>query len=244
MNSETSILANSGLMLILCVIPIVIVTVQAVIFLMRAWREADRIGIDKGVLKKVVVNSAIFSIVPSLPIIIIMAVLMPALGKYLPWLRLSVIGSAMYENMAADMTVKAFGLSGIADSGLTPSIFLSVAWVMTIGIISYPIWNIIALKRYDMKITSMKGKGGFIEKAIPALFVGVMAVLGIPQLVNFSNPTGITTVIIAGISVVLLDKIANKTGISALKDFSFPISMVIGMVSAIPFNNLFTLLAA
>ena len=244
MNNETSLISNSGLMLILCIIPITIVIVQAVVFLNRAWKEAERIGIDKGILKKVAVNSAVFSIVPSLPIIIIMAVLMPTLGTFFPWLRLTVIGSAMYENMAADITVKAFGLAGVADPGMTPSIFLSVAWVMTIGIISYPIWNIIALKKYDKKLSSMKNKGGFIEKAIPALFTGVMAVLGAPMLVDFNNLTGITTIIVAGILVMLLEKIAKKTEISALKDFSFPISMIIGMASAIPFSKLFAQMAA
>jgi len=244
MNNETSLISNSGLMLMLCIIPIAIVIVQAGIFLNRAWKEAERIGIDKGILKKVVVNSAVFSIVPSLPIIIIMAVLMPTLGTFFPWLRLTVIGSAMYENMAADITVKAFGLAGVADPGMTPAIFLSVAWVMTIGIISYPIWNIIALKKYDKKLKSMREKGGFIEKAIPALFIGVMAVLGAPMLVDFKNLTGITTIIIAGILVMLLEKIAAKTKINALKDFSFPISMIIGMATAIPFSKLFAQMAA
>jgi len=244
MNNVTSQFVNSPLMLILCLIPIVIVLFQAVVFMLKAWKEAKKIGIETSVLKKVVVNSAVFSLVPSLPIVIILAVLMPTLGRFFPWLRLSVIGSAFYENMAADMTVKAFGLSGVADTGMTPSIFLSVAWVMTVGIISYPILNIIALKGYDRKMTKMKSKGGFIEVAIPAMFIGLLAVLGIPNLVNFKNPAGITTIIIAGIFVTIMDKIAEKTGIKALKDFSFPISMLIGMASAIPFSRLFAQMGA
>ena len=43
---------------------------------------------------KVVKSSALFSVVPSLPIIISYMILMPVLGKFFAWLRLSVIGSA------------------------------------------------------------------------------------------------------------------------------------------------------
>jgi hypothetical protein len=57
------------------------------------------------------------------------------LGKYFPWLRLSVVGSAAYENMAADMVAKASGLAGIADPGFDLPIFTMAMWVMSIGII-------------------------------------------------------------------------------------------------------------
>ncbi len=239
MNPETMAIANSGFMLLLCAIPIAIVLFQAIIFLIKAWREAKAIGIPVSTLKRVATNSAVFSIVPSLPIIIILSVLMPALGKYFPWLRLSVIGSAMYESMAATTTVKSFGFMNLVDSHITPSIFLSIAWVMTLGIISYPIANIIFLKRYDTTVTSLKRKGGFIEQAIGALFIGFMAVMGIPELVNYKNPVGITTIIVAGLVAIIIEKFAKKSEKgSILKDFSFPISMIVGMASAIPISKI------
>lgn len=240
MNSETSAVANSGLMLVLCAIPVIIIAFQAILFLMRAWKEADRLGISVETRKKVVANSAVFSIIPSLPIIIIMAILLPALGKYLPWLRLSVIGSAMYENMAADMTVKAFGLAGVSDSGMSPAIFTSIAWVMTLGVIMYPLANIFILKKYDSGIKKGVRKGGFIQYAIPAMFVGVMAVFTTPYLVHFANPTGITTVLVAAIMIFLLDWLSKKFSIGWLKEFSFPLSMLVGMGSAIPFSGIFS----
>lgn len=232
MNSETSAVANSFLMLVLCFIPILIITIQAIVFLIRAWREAGNMGISKQVRKKVITNSAIFSLIPSLPIIIIMAVLMPALGKYLPWLRLSVIGSAMYENMAADIAVKSFGLSGIADSGLTPSIFVSVAWVMTLGVIMYPLANILFLKKYDSGIKKAQAKGSFIEKAIPAMFIGIMALYVGPYLVAFDNILIITTVITSGAFVFLFEYIGKRSKAKWLKEFSFPLAMLTGMISA------------
>ena len=58
-------------------------------------------------------SSAIFSIIPSLPIIVSYLLLVPALGRYFPWLRLSVVGSAVYETMVANMAAEAFGLESI-----------------------------------------------------------------------------------------------------------------------------------
>ncbi|HAK47178.1 MAG TPA: DUF5058 domain-containing protein [Spirochaeta sp.] len=240
MNTETAAVANSGLMLLLCTIPIVIVTIQAIIFLVRAYREAGNMGISVETRKKVILNSAVFSIVPSLPIIIIMAVLMPALGKYLPWLRLSVIGSAFYENMAADMAVKAFGLSGIADTGLTPSIFVSVTWVMTLGVLMYPLANIFFLKRYDRGIKQMQSKGGFMVKAIPAMFLGLMAAYVGPYIANYKNYMTIVAVAASGILVFSLSAIAKKSGQSWLNEFSFPLSLVGGMAAAIILTPILT----
>jgi len=46
MHSETSAVANSGLLLVLCAVPVAIIAVQAIIFLVRAWKEAGRLGIS------------------------------------------------------------------------------------------------------------------------------------------------------------------------------------------------------
>ena len=39
--------------------------------------------------------------------------LVPSLGRYFPWLRLSVVGSAAYETMVANMAAEALGLESI-----------------------------------------------------------------------------------------------------------------------------------
>lgn len=63
-------IANGNIMYLLAILVIVFVLVQSVIFLIRALREARRIGMEQGRIKKVITSSAIFSVVPSLPIII------------------------------------------------------------------------------------------------------------------------------------------------------------------------------
>lgn len=111
-------IANSPLMFVLCSIVILFVVVQAVLFMRRAWKHGTEIGLDKGIMKSTVTGSALFSIVPSIPILIILVMLMSVLGNYFPWLRLSVIGSSSYENVAANIAARSFGLLSYTDEGL------------------------------------------------------------------------------------------------------------------------------
>lgn len=133
MDNFTTI-ANHIIMFVLCLIPIILVLGQSAIYIRMGLKRTKELGVDQKNVKKAITNSAIFSILPSLPIVITVVALMPTLGKYLPWLRLSVIGSAAYETACAEMTMVGFGLSnGLKDAALmTQTIFTSVMWVMCV----------------------------------------------------------------------------------------------------------------
>ncbi len=239
MENDYLSIANSNLLFFICLIPIVIVIIQSIMFLRLSRKEAKNLNIPDETIKKVIANSAIFSIVPSLPILITLAILMPVLGKFIPWLRLSVIGSAMYESMAADMTIKSFGLGGLGAAELTPTVFVGIIWVMTLAILVSPVLNVVLLKSYDSKLKSFRKSGGFMAAAVGSLFIGMLAIMGVPTLFNFKNPVGIGVSVISGVVIILFDRIAKATGNKVLSEFSFPLSMVIGMVSAIFLVKLF-----
>ena len=82
MGDSYSFIANSGWMAILCGIVIIFVMVQSALFFRAAWRRSEELGIDKEARKKIVKSSAVFSIVPSLPILISYVILMSALGRF------------------------------------------------------------------------------------------------------------------------------------------------------------------
>ncbi len=239
MENDYLSIANSNLLFFICLIPIVIVIIQSIMFLRLSRKEAKNLNIPDETIKKVIANSAIFSIVPSLPILITLAILMPVLGKFIPWLRLSVIGSAMYESMAADITIKSFGLGGLGAAELTPTVFVGIIWVMTLAILVSPVLNVVLLKSYDSKLKSFRKSGGFMAAAVGSLFIGMLAIMGVPTLFNFKNPVGIGVSVISGVVIILFDRIAKATGNKVLSEFSFPLSMVIGMVSAIFLVKLF-----
>lgn len=121
-------------MAVLCGAAILFVLVQSALFFRMAQKRALELGITSSDIKKVVKSSAIFSVIPSLPIIISYMILLPALGKFFPWLRLSVIGSASYETMAANMAVTSYGFAGLGVSNFTPEVYGAIAWVVTLGL--------------------------------------------------------------------------------------------------------------
>ncbi len=233
MEHQFSEIANSPILFIICLIPILFALIQAAGFIKLGITEAKELNLPKGTFKKVAINSALVTIVPSLPVVITLALLMAVLGKYIPWLRLSVMGSMAYESFAADLTVKAFGLGGLGKGVLTPSIFVSAVWVMTIAIMVSPMFNILFLKKYDKKLQSFREKGGFLSTAGSALLIGMLSVLFIPELVNFKHPTGILSGLVAGGCILFLDFYSKKSGSKILGQFSFPISMVLGMAAAV-----------
>lgn len=238
MNGFLSI-CNSNIVLLICAIPVLIVSVQSVLFIGIGMKRAAALGIEGGKVKKVIANSIISSILPSLPIVISLATLMPSLGKFVPWLRLSVIGSAMYESLCADLALTALGYTGLGDTSVTASAFVSVVWVMCTASIAWPLCNVIGLRIYDKKLKGAKRSGsGFMMVATGALFVGLMAITSFARAFNFSNIQSVVVYVVAFASALLLDAAARKAKIKILSDFSFPLAMVLGMVSAVITANI------
>lgn len=226
--------ANSRILFFICLIPVVLTWIQAFLFLKKGVRQAKEIGIEDSKIKKIISSTAVFSIMPSLPVLITMMALIPVLGRFIPWLRLSVIGNAMYESMAADMAIKAYGLTGLGDTSLTLPVFGTVVWAMTLGIMVCPVLTVFALKGYDKKIKAVQHQQeGFRSLAIGALLVGMLSLMTIPRLVYFQDLTGILVMLVSTAAAIALDILAKKLNKKGISDFAFPIAMCIGMASAI-----------
>lgn len=233
-------IANGPIVFILCALTIGVVAIQAIIFVLMAWRRGQEIGLSKQVMRRTMTNSAVFSIVPSMPIIVMMLALSQALGKYFPWLRLSVVGSAAYEGMAADLAAQSMGLTGFTDPNMTPRIYIIIMFVMSIGIVWGIIFNIFFMTRLDKFSKSQKEKvaGGFITIFSSALFVALLVTLSVPYVANVANIQGIIAFVTSGIVVVILNKVAAVTKWRGLSDFSLPISLIAGMAAVILYVQL------
>ena len=108
---------NSPVLFVMVALIIAVVLGQSVFFLIKAWRRAIEIGMDKKKLKKIVISAIVFTIAPAIAIVISVMALSKDLGLPLPWLRLSVVGSLSYETIAAANAENAMGLtlgSGVA----------------------------------------------------------------------------------------------------------------------------------
>ncbi len=126
------------------------VLAMSVFFIVKSFKRAKEIGMERAKLTNAVKTSAIFSIVPSVPIVIGIGVMMSYLGLAIPWIRLTVIGALQYEIIAMDQV----GLTTAAS--LTPSLVGTALLIMTISIISGPLLNAIFYKKYQLKLADLQ----------------------------------------------------------------------------------------
>ena len=114
---------------------ILFVLIQSIFFLVKAWKQGKKLGLDKSKLRNAVTSSALFTIPSALSVLATVIALAPALGLVIPWVRLSVIGNLMYETTAAEAAMEAFGhKGGIANAVTDPTVYAGIDWVMTLGI--------------------------------------------------------------------------------------------------------------
>ena len=230
MNPNYSFISNSSIMVVLISVAILFAMVQCGIFFRIAYKRARELGFTKSDVAKVVKSSAIFSIVPSLPIILSYMILLPALGRFFPWLRLSVIGSAIYETMVADMAVTAYGFESLTKANFTPDVYGAIMWVATLGIMLSGM-TVFILRSYDKKMKQLTSKKDGMGSMIgPIMFLGLMATFSAPYLIQVTNIVTMSTIIVSALAMVALEKLSQK--IEWLKEFAFSLSMIAGMIAA------------
>lgn len=236
-------IANSPVMLVLTSLVILIVVIQALIFIWQAIKRGKELGMDKSIFKPTITNSIMLSIVPSLPVIVVMLALSVPLGRYFPWLRLSVVGGAAYEGIAANVGAQSVGLTDISDPNMTPESYVVIGFVMTIGIIGGMLFNMLFMKQIDKAAINARSKAldkgtGFVTVLSAALLVSMLAVISMPYVGNSDNIEGFIAFFVAGITVLLMNKLSEVVGNKLLKDFSFTIALLVGMGGVIVYANL------
>ena len=225
---------------------IALVLAQSFFFLFRAMKRAKELGIAKSTVKKTISSAAIFTIAPAIAVLVGVVALSKSLGVALPWLRLSVIGSITYETVAAGNALEAAGMS--ASNTITdPTIFMSIAWVMTVGIAA----GLVFVPFVTKKLQSGLSKVGMKDKKWGeifnnAMFLGMIsAFLGYVfcdvGLIVKGNTSGLVPVCVMAVSAIVMaicGTIATKAKIRWLTDYALPMSLILGMASAIPLNML------
>ncbi len=233
---------NSGFMYLIVAIVILFVIAQSVYFLVRAWRRAKEIGMDTRVLKKTVGSSAVFTVAPAVAILLGVIALSRALGFPLPWLRLSVIGALTYETTAAATTATALGLD-LANLITDPQAFSAIAWVMTIGIIPGLVLVPLFSKKILSGVNSIKQKDSkWGEIFMTGLFLGMIsAFLGVifaEVTEGLSGWIPVFVMIASAILMLLCGLVRKLLKMKWIEDYALPISMLGGMMLAIPITNL------
>ncbi len=245
---------NHPIIFVIVGVIILLVVGQSVFFLVRALKRAKEIGISNERVKRIVISSALFTIAPAVSILVGVIALSKTLGVPLPWLRLSVIGSLSYETVAAGNAITAFGAE-MGEQITSPSMYVTVCFVMTIGILIGLILVPLLTKKIQhgmIKLDSMDKK--WSEIFTNAMFLGMIsAFLGyvfcdVTNLFRSSEylaSQGVTrtaclipvcVMLAAAVVMTALGLSAKKFKLRWMEDYALPISLIVGMASAIPFT--------
>ena len=231
-------IANSNLLYVMVSMVIAVVFIQSVIFLILAWKRGVALGIPRQKLVDAVKSSAVFSIVPSLPIILALVAMVPVLGIPFPWLRLGVIGSAPYELLAANIGAQSMGIKALGQPGYTAQVFGNSMWIMTLGIIWSPFLFIIFAKRLQKGMKNIKKKdSAWLEIMITALYFGMLSVFIGQPIVEGGVP--LATILSSAAIMFLLTALVRKFKIDWLTNFSLSIAMISSMALAILYARIF-----
>lgn len=230
---------NSPLLYALVGGGIAIVLVIALIFFVRGRKRALELGISKSEFNSAMRGCVVFSIVPSIAVIIGLFSLAPLLGAPWPWFRLSVVGSLQYELMAADLAATGAGYESLSafSASNDPSALGTIMFVMSISIMAGMVCNIFLTKRICMTANSLTAKGGaWGALAISCFTIAMMCTFGAVQLVSGLIP--VLVFIVSAVITVGLSFVAIKKNIRWLNDYIMSIALIIGMASAVLFTNI------
>lgn len=237
---------NSGWFYLIVALVLAYITIMCVVFLVKSYRAGIKIGMDKEVLKKTIISSATFTLLPSISILLGVVALSGTLGVPLSWLRLSVIGALQYELNVAEIAAQSIGLSGLRLEEMSMEAFATIALVMTIGILGGLFYTIFFLKKYLKKLQAnpkkkKDGKPGFGAHATTAMFIGLCgtyigAYVGkaIPR--EGSDIMPLLVAAVAAAAMAIFEYFIQKKGKVVLENFSLAASMLIAMASAVVFG--------
>ncbi len=226
---------------------VAVVLAQSVYFLVKALRRSRELGMDQAKIKKTMKTAAVFTIAPAVSIVISVIALSKSLGIPLPWLRLSVVGSLSYEAIAAGNAVSAMGLTLGQIESLTAQQFVNITLVMTISIM-LGIWLVPLIgKKLLSGMSSLENRDAkWAEIFQNAMFIGMISAflgfvfcdfsrLWIPG--DYAPTSGLVPVcvmVVSALVMVVCGLLMKKPKFSWMGDYALPISLILGMASAIP----------
>ena len=234
-----SSIMNSPLLYILVAAGIGYVLIFSVLTLRRSYKHALKLGMEKGKVRGVITSAMVYSVVPSLSIVVGLFSLAAVLGVPWSWFRLSVVGAVTYELMAADMVATGAGYESVAALGAAgdPNIVGTVMFVMSISILGGIVGVLLFGKGIQKNMAKVRGKGPFGVLAISVLQLALMAVF-LPSMVT-SGAVYIAVLLTSAVVAILHQLVIKKTGWTWLGNFVMADSLILGMLSSLAWTRLF-----
>ncbi len=237
-------LANGIPMWIACGIPVVLVIVQAVMFAKSAYGAGKKVGLTDIQMKKAMKSSAVTSIGPSIVVLSGMLSLLVTVGGPVGWMRLSMIGSVMFESIAAGLGTAAVGVT-LGTDPMTEEAFGMAVWTMVLCSIGWVIFATFSANKMDkIEHKLSKGNAGTLTTIASCAIIGVFSAMCASHLakpfysmvlkadaaaMGAAWKNALACVLGAAIMAVLAT-VANKKNIGWLKEWSLTITILAAMI--------------
>lgn len=230
---------NSPLLLILVSIGLIYIAAFSFLYFKKAYARCIELGISNEALQSVIKSSIVFSIVPSLSIVVGLFALIPVLGTVWSWWRLSVIGSLSYETLISSSVASAIGYETSAQmlESATGSQFGVVMILMSIGMLSGFFVLIPLGKKLCMSVSKTENASTW-KYVLSGCFMLCLFSVYVPVLLI--GDTIQAAVMLTGLVIAVgLGVLSSKPGLKWLGEFIMAFSMIGGMLSSLLWTGIF-----
>ena len=221
-------IANSLPMWLACGVAVVLVIAQALIFIKKAMDAAPKVGLTKEEVNKAIKSSALTSIGPSIVVLSGMLSLLVTVGGPMAWMRLSFIGSVMFESIAAGIGTGSVGVQLGVDE-LTPLALTMAVWTMIIGSVGWIIFSTFAADKMDKIQAKLAGSNPAGLTIISSgAIIGVFAAMVGQKLVALDK-NALATVLGAAIMFVMM-QLTKGEKYAKLREWNLTIAILVAMI--------------
>lgn len=218
------------------------VLIQSAYFLFKARKRALVLGFTKEQINKTITSSMVFSLAPSIAIVIGLIALTNFFGSFLAGMRLGTLGAVTYEVPAALNVINgAFGLPDNVAS-ISPEVAITALWVMTLGCIP-PLFIIpIFFKKMSGRLEEIRHKDNTWKNILmDALFIGLISafvgfVLAPKERIDGTTGISILSILVLATSaalIIILGLMMKKFKWEWLRNYAIPLAMVGSMGMAL-----------
>lgn len=224
-------IANSVYMWAAAGVVVLLVIVQAALFMRRAYRSGREMGMSEEQLKTGLRAGMISAVGPAIAILIGMMALVATVGGAIAWMRLSAIGSVMFELSAAEFGTQQLGYS-LGDDDLTEVAYANAVWVMTFGAIG---WLVVSglftpqMENVRQRIGS--GREALLPVISAAAMLGAFGYLATGEVMSGSPFTASVTV--GGLMMLGLLHVADRWELQWVREWALGTAMIVGLLAGV-----------
>lgn len=209
--------------------------------LVTNYKEARKLGFETKTLKDTITSAFIFSIAPSIAILIGLITLSKIFGPMISAMRLGTLGAVTYELPAALNVISGVYKKSVGDV-LSADIVVTALWVMTFGCIPPLLIIPFYYEKLEKRLKDLKERDTkWNEILMDSLFLGMIsAFIGYviaPKTDDLGNSyisvLAILTFLSSAVLIALFGLVVNKKGFKFLRNYALPLSMVLAMALAI-----------